>query len=145
MLFSLPLYAETWCTWSGTQGENCRGDSRGFIRALDGHPIGPPESNYNYHDFYKLVVTQPTIGADQVKDAVVWGFVANEITKTWTVRDMTATEIDERDSGAMDITDYYLWKVLLVTGVLTQQQAVNRLPADMVDAFQSRERLLGED
>ena len=97
--------------------------------------------NLNPRGWYELTVTEPTVGEDQVKDAVVWGFETNQISKTWTVRDMTTTEIDARDADAMPLSEYYLWKTLIATGVITQQQAVNNLPAELIDAYQARDRL----
>lgn len=139
-----PLIAGTWCMWSGTEGINCQNDSRGYVRMPDGHPIGASEANLNYHGFYERITTQPTIGADQVRDVEVWGFADNEISLTWSVRDMTVTEIDNRIASPMSVTNYYLWKALLVTGVLTNDQAVANLPAEMIDAYQARKRLLGD-
>lgn len=131
-----------WCEWSGTQGVNCQSDGRGYIK-IEGRPTKTP-AIANAAGWYKVIVTEPSLGADETKDEVVWGFASNEITKTWTVRDMTSTEIDERDASAMKITDYYLWKTLLKTSVITQQQAVDNLPADLIDAYQARKRLLGD-
>ncbi|MHA2069770.1 MAG: hypothetical protein ACXABY_35855 [Candidatus Thorarchaeota archaeon] len=110
----------------------------------DNHPISADEANLNYHGFYKLIVTEPTVGADQTKDAVVWGFSNNEISKTWTVRDLTGIEIDQRIASPMEITDYYLWKALIKTGTITQQQASDNLPQQMIDAYLARKRLLGD-
>ena len=133
-----------YCEWDSTKGVNCQSDDKGYIRRVDGLPVGGGEVNYNDNGFYELVVTEPTIGADQVRDAEVWAKPDNTITKTWTVRDLTATELDQRIANPMSITDYYLWKALLVTGTITQQQAVNGLPAEMIDAYQARKRLLGD-
>jgi hypothetical protein len=54
---------------------------------------------------------------------------------------MTTEEIDERDSGVMPLSEYYLWKTLIVTGVITQQQAVDNLPDELIKAYQARNRL----
>ena len=140
-----PLVAGTWCMWSGTEGTNCQSDSRGYVRMPDGHPIGASEANLNYHGFYERIITQPTIGEDQVKDAEVWGFADNEISLTWSVRDMTATELDNRAASPMSVSDYYLWKALMTGGVFRQAQLVAYFQAnqpEMIDAYQARDRLL---
>jgi len=137
------VFSGTWCQWSGSEGINCKSTSRAYI-TLNDHNVSVSAENLNPRGWYELITTQPTIGADQVRDAEVWGFVANQITKTWTVRDMTATEIDEEIANPMSITDYYLWKALLVTGTITQAQAVASLPSEMIDAYQARKRLLGD-
>jgi len=144
MLCAPPLYAARWCAWSGTEGTNCQSDTRRYLLALDGHKISVDEANLNAFGFYELTTTQPTIGADQVKDSEVWGLVGNQMSLTWSVRDMTATEIDNRIASPMSMTDYYIWKALLVTGVLTQAQATANLPAEMIDAYKARARLLGD-
>jgi len=138
-LFAVPSFADQWCEWSGTEGENCQSDGRGYIM-IDGFPTRTP-AIANTKGWYKLIVTQPTIGADQTRDAEVWGFAANEISKTWTVRDLTAEEIDQRDASPMPLSEYYLWWTLIETGTITQQQAVNHLPQELIDAYQARDRL----
>ena len=134
--------ADSWCEWDGSQGVNCQSDGRGYI-LIEGRPT-KTESIANAAGWFKVTDTQPSIGADQVIDAEIWEKVGNQINLTWSVRDMTAEEIDGRDAGAMDITDYYIWKALLVTGTITQQQAIDNLPAEMIDAYQARKRLLGD-
>ena len=144
-LLSVPLHAGTWCTWSGTMGENCQSDSKGYIKMPDGHPIAANETNLNYHGFYERIITQPTIGEDQVRDAEVWGFADNEISLTWSVRDMTATELDNRAASPMSVSDYYLWKAFIAGGVFTQAQLVTYFQAnqpEMIEAYQARDRLL---
>jgi hypothetical protein len=142
LLFSAPAFGATWCEWSGTEGVNCQSDSRGYVRATaDNHPIGASEENLNYHGFYELIVTEPSLGPNQVKDAVVWGFAANQISKTWTVRDLTTTELDQREARAMPLSEYYLWRALIVKGVITQQEAVDALPSVLIDAYLARDRL----
>ena len=140
VLFAPLANADRWCEWSGTQGINCRNDRNGVLMSPTNFPTSTV-SKINSWGVYHLTETQPTLGADQVRDAEVWSKVDNEIYLTWTVRDMTATEIDERIASPMSITDYYLWKVLLVTGTITQQQAVDRLPQELIDAYQARDRL----
>ena len=140
VLFASFANADRWCEWSGTEGENCRNDRNGVLMSPTNFPTSTV-SKINSWGVYHLTTTQPTIGADQVRDAEVWSKVDNEIYLTWTVRDMTATEIDQRIANPMSITDYYLWKVLLVTGTITQQHAADRLPQGLIDAYQARDRL----
>ena len=138
LFFAAPAFADTWCEWSGTEGENCKNDRDGVLNM----PFPTrTEAIINSHGYYRVVTTEPTLGADQVRDAEVWAKPDNTITKTWSVRDLTATELDQRIANPMSITDYYLWKALLVTGTITQQQAVAGLPAEMIDAYQARARL----
>jgi hypothetical protein len=145
-------YADTWCMWSGTEGENCRSDNLGSIRmpsdlsdkTLANNVISGTEGDYNAVGFYKLTTTQPEIGENQVRDAEVWDKVDNQITRTWTVRDLTAEEIDNRIASPMSVTNYYIWKALIATEVLTIQQAQNNLPQELIDAYQARKRLLGD-
>ena len=140
-----PLIAGTWCMWSGTEGTYCQSDSRGYVRMPDGHLIGASEENFNYHGFYERITTQPTLGADQVRDTEVWGFADNEISLTWTVKDLTAQEILERDAGAMSLTDYLQWNALVAGGVFTSEQIVTYLTAnypEIVDAYLARKTLL---
>jgi len=137
--FSVPAFADTWCEWDGTTGINPQSDNRGYI-LIEGRPTRTP-SIANAAGWYKVVVTQPTIGVDQIKYDEVWGFAANEISKTWTVRDLTAEELDQREAGAMPLSEYYLWWTLIETGLITQQQAANHLPQELIDAYQARDRL----
>jgi hypothetical protein len=141
-----PLYAATWCEWDGAKGVNCQSDSRGYVRQTNGHLISanPAPDNLNQHNFYELVITDPTLGADQVRDAEVWGFADNIITKTWTVRDLTATEIDNRVASPLSTNDYWQWKAIQLAGGWTDAQMLTRLPADIVEAFKARKRLLGD-
>ncbi len=139
IFFSIPAFAGQWCEWSGTAGINAQSDNRGYIM-IDGFPTRTP-SIANSKGWYKVVVTQPTIGVDQTRDTEVWGFAGNLISRTWTVRDLTTEELDQRIANAMSLSDYYLWRTLIVTGVITQQQAANNLPAELIDAYQARDRL----
>ena len=140
MLVPSLLLAGTWCQWDGSQGINCQSTSRTYI-TINNVKVSVSAENLNPRGWFERTTTQPTIGEDQVKDAEVWGFVDNEISLTWTVRDMTAAEIDTRDASPMPLSEYYLWKTLITTEVITQQQAVNNLPAELIDAYQARDRL----
>ena len=142
VLFSTVSFAGTWCQWSGTEGENCKSDTRGYFTLPSGIPVA--SKDFNEYGYYERIVTEPIIGPDQVRDAEVWGFADNEITLTWTVRDMTATEIDNRIASPMSVTNYYIWKVLIATGTITIQQAQDNLPQELIDAYQARKRLLGD-
>jgi len=147
-------YAETYCMWDGSQGQYCQSDSKGYIqyprdysdKTLANNKIFGTEADYNTHGFYRLIVTDPVLGADQVRDQEVWGIDTHPvnpdtITKTWTVRDMTATELDIKEAGPMPLSEYYLWKALIVKGVITQQEAANALPQELIDAYLARDRI----
>ena len=136
-------HADQWCEWSGTEGINCVGDRNGVLKSPDGVPTRT-EVTINGWGLFRVTSTQPVIGTDQVRDAEVWDKVDNQISLTWTVRNMTATEVDNQIASPMSVTNYYIWKALLVTGVLTNQQAVDNLPSEMIDAYQARKRLLGD-
>ena len=142
MILFIPslLFAGTWCQWDGSQGTNCKAVTRTYI-TINNVRVTVSAENLNPRGWYELTVTEPGIDADQVKDTVVWGFATNQISKTWSVRDMTAVEIDTRDASPMPLSEYYLWKTLIATGIITQQQAVNNLPTELINAYQARDRL----
>ena len=136
--------AGTWCQWSGTEGENCKTTDKSYIRIGEDntHPVTIDASNLNPLGWYELTITEPNVGADQVKDTEVWGFADNKISLTWTVRDMTDEEIDARDATPMGINTYYIWKTLIETNTLTIQQAQDNLPQELIDAYLARKRLI---
>jgi hypothetical protein len=141
------LFAQTYCQWSGTEGENCRTlpTDVNFIRVPpDNHAISIDAANLEQHGYYELIVTQPTVGVNQIIDTVVWGFANNEISKTWTVRDLTTEEINNKIASPMSVTNYYIWKALIATGTITIQQAQDNLPQELIDAYQARKTLLGD-
>jgi len=143
LFFITPAFAAQWCQWSGTEAENCISERDGILYPDNHFPVkieGNETKIYNY-GYYPLVITQPTIGENQVKDAEIWGFADNEISKTWSVRDLTQTEIDERDAEAMDITMYYLIKGLISIDTFTLQEAAAFFPAESITAYQARTRL----
>jgi len=82
------LFAGTWCQWDGSAGTNCQSITRTYI-TINNVRVTVSAANLNPRGWYELTVTEPSVGEDQVKDAVVWDFVTNQISKTWTVRDMT--------------------------------------------------------
>ena len=143
-------FADTWCMWNGTQGEYCQSDDKGYIRITSDHTdktlannvISGTATDYNAVGYYLLTTTYPAIGENQVRDQEVWGFADNEISRTWTVRDMTQEEIDQNIASPMPLSEYYLWKALIVKGVITQQEAVNALPQELIDAYLARDRLV---
>ena len=140
--FASFAYADRWCQWSGTEGENCKND-RGGVLYLP-FPT-QTEAIINAKGYYRVTTTQPTIGADQVRDTEVWSKVDNEIFLTWTVRDLTAQEILERDASAMSLTDYLQWNALVAGGVFTSEQIVTYLTAnypEIVDAYLAMKTLL---
>jgi len=141
VFFAVPVSADTWCQWSGTEGTDCKSDRDGVFRT----PFPTrSEATINEHGYYRLVVTQPTLGENQVRDEEVWAFEDNVITKTWTVRDLTAQEINEREAGAMPLSEYYLWKVLRLKNVVTTQELQDNLPEELKDAYLARKALLGD-
>ena len=136
--FASSAYADRWCQWSGTQGIECKNDRDGVLNL----PFPTrTEALINTKGYFRVTITQPTIGANQVRDAEVWGFADNQISLTWSVRDLTAAEIQARTAGAMSLSQYYIWKTLLATGVITQQQAANHLPQKLIDAYQARDAI----
>jgi len=141
LCFAAVSFADQWCQWSvpETKGVDCQSDSRGYIR-IEGFKVKTP-SIANNAGWYRLIVTQPAIGDDQTRDAEVWGFADNEISRTWTVRDLTAEELDQRSAGPLDITMYYLLKGLMAKDVFTLQEARNFFPQETIDAYQARSRL----
>ena len=133
--------AGTWCQWSGTAGINCKSTS-GTIYLANGIPV--KEKDFNEYGYYERITTQPTLGADQVKDTEVWGFADNEISLTWTIRDLTAQEILERDAAAMSLTDYLQWKAIVQFTSATSEQIVTFLTAnypEQVIAYQARKTI----
>ncbi len=134
------VFAGTWCQWSGTEGENCKSTTQTSI-VINDVRVTISAENLNPRGWYELTITQPTIGENQTRDAEVWGFAENEISKTWTVRDLTAEEIDGRMASPMPLNAYYLWKALHATGTITIQQIQANLPQELVDAYQARDRL----
>ena len=135
--------AGTWCQWSGTEEENCQSTSRTFI-TINNVKVTVSAENLNPRGWYELTVTQPTLGENQVKDAVVRDFADNEISKTWTVRDMTVEEIDIRDAEAMSVSDYYQWQAIIQFTSVTQAQIVTYLQTnapELIEAYQARDRL----
>lgn len=138
-LFSTSVFGATWCQWSGTEGENCRNVTNGRVRLPSG--VWVAEKDFNEYGYYELTITQPSIGPDQTRDVEVWDLVGNQMGKTWSVRDLTDEELDQREAGAMPLSEYYLWKTLLATGVITVQQVQNNLPQVLIDAYQARDRI----
>jgi len=147
-------YADQWCEWSGTEGINCVSDVKpGIPFGILVSPTGTPtrvDTNIDLiHSWglYRLEITRPVLGESQTLDTEVWSLYTHpinedKIKKTWTVRDMTATEIDARDSGPMPLSEYYLWKALIVKGVITQQEAASALPQELIDAYLARDRII---
>jgi len=143
IILMTPLaYADRWCQWSGTEGTECKNDRDGVLNM----PFPTrTESIINSYGYYRVTITQPVIGENQTRDAEIWGFADNQISLTWSVRDLTAQEILERDARAMSLTDYLQWNALVVGGVFTSQQIVTYLTAnypEIVDAYLARKALL---
>ena len=137
------LFAGTWCQWDGSQGTNCQSTTRTYI-TINNVRVSVSAANLNPRGWYELTVTDPTIGADQVRDAEVWDLVSNEMSKTWTVRDMTAVEIDTRDAAAMPLIDYLQFNLMVEKGVATPAEIVAYLTAkypEVLAAYLARDRL----
>ena len=130
------IYAQ----WSGTEGFGQQSSTKGYLKApSDGHNISVDEAAT--HSLYPVVVTEPSLGADQVKDAPIWGFDSTEISLTWSVRAMTQDEIDSRTAGPiLSIEGYYILKNLFDAGVITTTD-VNNFSQVMQDAYAARNRL----
>ena len=134
--------AATWCQWSGTEGVDCKNTSTGMFKLPNG--IYVKEKDFNASGYYERITTQPTLGADQVRDTEVWGFADNEISLTWTVRDLTAQEILVRDASAMSLPDYLQWKAIVQFTSATSEQIVTFLTAnypEQVIAYQARKTI----
>jgi len=151
ILLATSAYAEQWCEWSGTEAVNCINERDGILYAPGYVPIKiePNIDTIHSRGYYRLEVTQPVLGENQVRDAEVWELFTHpinedKITKTWTVRDMTATEIDNRVASPLSVNDYWQWKGIQAAGGWTNEEMIQRLPADLVEAFQARARLLAE-
>ena len=137
------LFAGTWCQWDGSAGTNCQSTSRTYI-IINNVRVSVSAENLNPRGWYELTVTEPTVGEDQVKDAIVWGFATNQISKTWTVRDMTSEEIDIRDAAVMPLIDYLQFNLLVAKGVATPAEIVAYLTAkypEILAAYLARDRL----
>jgi hypothetical protein len=142
IMFALPVSAETMCRWDGSMGVNCQNSDRGYlIVPVDGHKIAVEQELFDEFGFFPLTTTYPELGENQTRDQEQWSFDGSEITRTWTVRDLTAEEIDQRVASPMPLNTYYLWKALITKGVITQQEAAQRLPQELIDAYLARDRL----
>jgi len=142
IFLTVPAFAGTWCQWDGSEGTNCRVVNKNIIKLPSGVYVA--QKDFNSYGYYELITVQPEIGENQIKDQETWEFVDNQIIKSWIVRDMTQTEIDDRIADPMNINDYYQWKALIKLGIITQQQAADNLPPELIDAYLARKRLLGD-
>lgn len=137
--FAASALAEQWCQWDGIKGINCQSDSREYIIIAGAKVKTPAIANEN--GWYKRVDTPATITSTQAIDAEIWSFANDEIGLTWSVRDLGDTEILERDSAAMQLQIYEIWRVLFWKGVLTEQEAVDVLPTERKDAYLARKAI----
>ena len=142
LFFSATSIAGDWCKWIDSKGEQCLSDSKGYI-LIEGRPI-KTESTANDYGYYRLTVFTPDRLPNQILDTEVWSLVDNQMLRTWTVRDMTATEIAEREAEAMPLSEYYLWKVLVLKGVVTGAELSANLSVELKDAYLARKALLGD-
>jgi len=141
VFFTTSSFAGTWCYWDAalSKGASCQSDSKGFI-LIDNFPV-KTQSIAHSQGWYELTINSPTVGVNQVTNAEVWILFNNQITKTWTVRNLTTTELDERTAQAMDENLYWLIKGLLLKGTFTLSEAQNFFPASVIAAYQARARL----
>lgn len=140
ILISFPAYSGMWCEWNGSKGVNCQNDNLGFIKAQNGFKIRS-ESIANSHGIFKVIPSEPALTPAQTKDAEIWSKVDNKLNLTWSIRDLTSDEIDSPVARPMPISEYYLWKVLILKGVVTKAELADRLPQKLKDAYLARERL----
>ena len=143
ILMASMAYAGRWCEWSGTEGENCVNDRNGVLLSPTGVKTRTI-SKINSWGLYQVTTTQPQLGVNQVRDAEIWDKVGNQISLTWSVRDMTEEEIYERDAQPMSVEVYLLYKALVAGGVFTQQQVVTYLTnnyPEIVTAYLARKAL----
>lgn len=141
------LFAGTWCQWDESAGINCKSTTKTSI-VIDDHRVTVSAENLNPRGWFERTITQPTIGPDQIRDAEVWDKVDNQISLTWSVRDLTATELDNRAASPMSVNDYYVWKAFMQAGIFTQAQLVAYFQAnqpEMIEAYQARDRLLNPE
>jgi len=141
LVFPVTVNAATWCNWTGSEGENCQSDSKGFIRTAEGLPVGVSTAGLNPRGWYELTDTQPTIGEDQVRDEVQWSIADNQISHTRTVRDLSAEEIDERTASAMSLSDWRQWSAIQLISGATNQQMRNYMGDELVEQWLARNRL----
>lgn len=140
VFLAAPVHADQWCQWDGTQGVECQSDSKGYIVVPNGFKVST-ESIANGHGLYHLTITEPSLGTNQVKDVEVWGLIGNQMSLTWTVRDLTTDEIDAKTASPMPLSEYYLWKALIIKGVITTAEAAAALPQELIDAYLARDRI----
>ena len=124
----------------GTKGENCISNRNNVLISPDGRPTRT-ESIINSWGVFRVAITQPALGVNQVTDAEIWNKVGNLITLTWSVRDLTAEELDEQAAQPMALSDYYQWKILVLKGVVTKAELATNLPQELKDAYLARERM----
>jgi hypothetical protein len=134
-------HAGTWCFWDAANNlaTDCQSDSAGYI-VIDGFKVRSPDLA-NDRGWYLTETVRPTLTSTQTLDALVYSLEGTTITRTWTVRDLTAEEIALSEADAMPLGEYYLWKVLIARGIITQAQAAAVLPQELIDAYLARQAL----
>jgi hypothetical protein len=134
-------HAGTWCFWDAANSvaTDCQSDSAGYI-LIDGFKVRSPDIA-NDRGWYLTETTRPSLTSTQTLDTLVYSLDGTTITRTWTVRDLTAEEIALSEADAMPLGEYYLWKVLIARGVITQAQAAAVLPQELIDAYLARQAL----
>jgi hypothetical protein len=140
----------TWCEWSGTAGENCKTDNKNGIIRIGGVNV-KYESGKNSRGYYELIVTEPAVSDTETKEVPpIWDFVANQITKTWTVRDLTAEELNARIAMGGDI--YWLFKIVLNAPIPNKGEPLvtpakllgQGVPQWLIDSYLARKAIEGD-
>jgi len=142
LILATPALAGTWCQWDGSKGVNCRGVSGDRFRLPSG--VWVAQKDFNEYGYYERITTNPVLGENQVRDQEVWGFADNQISLTWTVRDLTAAEIDQRAAGAMDLATYLIFRLLVNKSVTTNTELRTYMETkypELADAYEARDRL----
>jgi hypothetical protein len=130
-----------WAKWNGTSGEQLQSDDKGYLNVEGSIRISGGEVNYNSHGFYQAQSIQPTLGADQIKGVVEWSFEDGVITREWAVRDLTPTEILERDAAPMSMTNYNQWRAIQILGGWSDITMANNMTDEEVASFVARRAL----
>lgn len=147
--FIVPASADTWCKWdkANSTTTECRSDSKGYIVA-DGFKTRTP-ALANARGYFKVVGEAPDVKVTQVAEFTGYTKDGNLITRTYSVRDLTAAEIQAQEAAAMPLGEYYLWKFFrrIVTQELGRKDAQFNtavqadLPQKLIDAYLARKAI----
>jgi len=143
---SLAMAGIRFCQWNNDDKQPFACQT--VVRVNGQHQITLPDGTVvttvqaaNDAGLYRLRFVAPTIGENQKRGDKTYSLMGNEITMTYEVIDLTQEEIDAITAQVMDMNIYYLWKLLMETGVITVQQALDNVPQEVIDAYQARKRL----